>query len=179
MIKEFSISPKQQNKNASYVILSLFFLAAIFMVTYFVFDKYKGIFGLVALVFITAALTVYNKYLACKYCYEIMIDSSGVPLFLVSQAVGKKRSLLCRVMLSSITEVKRESKKERAAHKLHRGNYVYSFCPTLFPESVITIYADELNVKNEIVIEGNDDFLQLLNEYSKIAREMSESVDGQ
>lgn len=171
MISEFSVSPKPQNNVAKLLMLTMFFLTAIIFVTSSIIEKYRGVVSSFGLITLTAALLIYTKYISVKYYYEIMIDDDDTPLFLVRQTVGKRTSTLCRVELATVIRVEREDKAKCSAHKIPKGTYLYRYLPTMAPSYVIRLYISGYSAKSEILIEGNEDFSNLLSDYAKIARE--------
>ena len=132
-MKDFSVTPKPQNKNAQ-LLMSAFFLIAIIslVITVFV-DRYKGVVGLVTLGALITAILVYTKYVAVVFHYDVMCEGEDEPLFVVRQTVGKKNVTLCRVAFADITKIEKETREERRSHKTEPGTARYVYAPTMFP----------------------------------------------
>ena len=146
-------------------------IAAVLFVFSFTADKYKGIIGFVAIVFLTAALYIFTRYMAIEYYYDITL-SGGEPLFVVRQATCKRSTTMTRISLSSITDVKVENAKERKGHKAPSGYARYCYVPTFMPDKTVRITVASRYEKAEIVIEGSAEFAELILAYSREAKVM-------
>ena len=175
MIREISVHPVPQNKNAERAFLIAILLSAVGFVAYFSMDKYKGIVGTVALMILTTAILFYTKYISPEFYYDISVDSDGVPMFLVRQVIGKRQTTLCRVELADITSIVEQTAKERKAHKAGADFKSYVYTPTLMPKSTYLITVNSRYEKAELRIEATEDFASLLREYSGEARLMREA----
>ena len=170
MIKELSVRPKAQNNNSK-ILMSVFFaLAAVSLVISMLIDLYRGVVGMVAVAFLVSAILVYTKYVSISFSYDVMIDADGEPLFLVRQFVGKREVTLCRVSLADIETINRESAAERKAHITERGVQRYVYSPTLSPAVSYRLTVANRYERSEIILEGSEEFMNLLLEYSKEAR---------
>ena len=68
-------------------------------------------------------------------------------------------------------EVKYETKKDRRAHKTEKGVRKYVYAPTMFPKENYRLTVKSRYESAEIIIEGTKEFADLLENYSKEARE--------
>ncbi len=170
MIKEFSVRPKPKNNNARIAFLITVLLSAAGFVTYFFMDRYKGVVGMAALLLLVTALLFYTKYISPVFSYDITFDSANTPVFVVRQIVGKRITTLCRLDLADITEICKEGKKERKAHKAEKGVKRYIYAPTLFPPEVFRLSVKSMYERAEVIIECSDEFAALISEYSTEAR---------
>lgn len=172
MIKDFSVTPKPKNKN-SVILMCLFFAIALIslLVTVFI-DKYKGVVGMVTLAALTTAILVYTKYVAVTFHYDIVAEGMDEPLFVVRQTVGKRNVTLCRVSLADIYEIKRESAKERRAHKSPQGVARYVYTPTLSPDESYRIFVSARYEKAEIIVEISEEFKEMLTSIAVEARSL-------
>ena len=177
MIKEFSVHPKPRNKKAKLICLSEFAVAAALFITYSRVDRYRGIIGLFAIGFITAAILLYTKYISPNYYYDITFDSNEIPIFVVRQITGKRQTTLCRIDLADIVEITYESAKERKSHKRDNSAKLYVYTPTLFPPDNYRITAKNRYDSFELVVECTEDFAKLLSEYSEEARILCDSIE--
>lgn len=169
MVNDFSVHAKPSNNNAKIAFFVFLGLTAISTVVYLAIEQYKGLVGVVALIFVTLVVFVYNKYLSAQYYYDITSDSIG-NVFVVRQIIGKRQTTLCRINLSSIIKIEKEGKKERKAHKTPMQYKKYVYTPTLFPKIAYRITSVSRYEKAEIIIEVSDEFASLLSEYAKEAR---------
>ncbi len=171
MIRELSVRPVPTNKNAKVFFLGSLFLALVSLIAYFSVQRYKGIVGLFILVFLTAGILVYTKYISAQYYYDVTFDSNGVPVFVVRQVTGKRQTTLCRVDLyaiRSVTLLEGESKKR---HKAPDKAVKYVYTPTLFPNSVYAVYVKSSYEHAELMIECSEEFASLLMSYAEEARQ--------
>ena len=172
MINESTVRPKPQNNNAKIAFLVTMLLFLIGVASYMFMEKYKGIIALVAICFLTSSILFYTKYLAPIFFYDILLDSEGVPLFVVRQRVGKREVTLARIEIANIKEVKIESREERKKHKTEGGVLKYNYGPTLNPNTVCRLFHKSRYEKSEILIEVSEEYAEMLRSYSKIAGEM-------
>ena len=162
MISEFSVKAKAKNNNAKFLFFALLSAAAVTAVVYSTVELYKGVIGILALAFITAAVSVYTRYMSAEYYYEITFDYNHNPVFVVRQRVGKKDTTLCRMDLYAITEVTRQDKKERKEHKTPQGYLKYNYTPTLSPDETYLITVFSRYEKAEIRVEISEEFASLI-----------------
>ncbi len=172
MINEFSVSPRPSNNKARHLFFIFLILAATAAAIYIPITKYKGLVGVVCLLFIVAAVYVYNRYMAIKYYYDVMIDTAGTPLFIVRSVMGKRETTLSRVELSDIIGVKRLVGDEVKGHKAPDGYVRYYYNPTLSPDSVVVVTVSSRYERAEITVEANDEFVNLLSSYAAEARSL-------
>ncbi len=169
MITELTLRPKPQNKRAKYLLIAFLLGAVAFAILYSVIPNYKGVVGLVSVIFIVGAVFMYTKYIAPEYYYDITI-ADGTPLFVVRQLTGKRFTTLCRVELRSIVSIICEEARDRRTHTTPSGYVKYSYCPTLGPDLTYLITVNSRLEKAEIRIEANDEFAALLRGYAEEAR---------
>ena len=172
MIKEFSVHPKPQNSNSKIAVLIAVAVACLGFVSYFLVDRYQGIIGLFALCSLTTAILIYTKYISPEFYYDIKLEDDNTFLFVVRQVIGKRHTTLCRIDMADIISVTKETKKERRSHKSESNVRKYIYAPTLFPDKTFRITTKSRYESAEIIIEGTDEFCQMLSEYSKEAREL-------
>ena len=171
MIKDFSVTPKAQNKNAKILMCAFFVLALISVVITVFIDKYKGVVGMITLASLTTAILVYTKYVAVTFHYDIVAEGTDEPLFIVRQTVGKRNATLCRIAFADIIKVEKESRAERRAHKTPPGVARYVYTPTLSPLMSYRITVSSRYEKAEIIIEGSDELCEMLISIAQEARE--------
>ena len=172
MINESTVRPKPQNNNAKIVFLVTMLLFLLSTVGYILADKYKGIIGLVAICFLTTSILFYTKYIAPVFFYDIMLDSEGIPLFVVRQVVGKRQATLARIEIADIRDAIIETREERKNHKTPGGVLKYNYGPTLNPPMACRIFLKSRYENAEIIIEASEEYKDMLLSYANISREM-------
>lgn len=170
MIHELSVKPKQSNTKAKYTCFACAVTAVALLVVSMCVPHYRSIVGIVCLVFITAALFIYTKYLSSSYFYDITFDHVGRAVFVVRQRTGKRDSTMCRINISSIESVEEESREARRAHKVMPGTLKYNYVPTMDPDATLRIISQTASERSEIVIEASAEFAALLRDYAAIAK---------
>ena len=170
MINPHSLKLVPTNNKARSLVAILLGLTAIALVFYSRMEHYQGLVGLLAVVFICAAVFVYTKYVSPIYYYDLTDDSDGVWVFVARQVVGKRATTLCRISLHEIISVTRESAEERKAHKTPHGTRTYSYLPTLAPSVTWRITTVSPHERAEIVIEAPDEYIVFLQKYISDAK---------
>ena len=171
MFNDFSISVKSQNKKARYAFGGCLGSALIFVIVYMSIPKFQGVVGLVALAFITAAIYIYNRYVAATYSYDVTTDSVGRPVFVVRQTVGKRTATMCRIDLYGIRSIEKLDRESRRAHKTKKGILKYVYCPSLMPDVVYLISSRTSHENADVYIEATDEFVAELNKAIEHSRE--------
>ena len=176
MINELSVKTKPTNNKAKVAFYTSLTVGALGAIAYVVLRAMQvqksGLVGFIPLVALTAAVFFYNKYVSPVYYYDVTFDSTGYPLFLVRQTIGKRQSTLCRIGLSEIQKIEREDVAARRAHKTPKDHRKYAYLPTLMPTVIYRITARNRYERSEILIECSDEFASLLTAYAKEAKEM-------
>ncbi len=172
MIKEISVKPKPQNNIAKIVFSVTLALSLAAVIIYLSVDKYKGIFGFVAMLILVSAILIYTKYISPVFYYDIMLEGGEIPIFVVRQSVGKRQTTLCRIALSDIASISHETREERRKHKTQKGVMKYNYAPTMFPAEVYRITTAGKYERAEIVIEGTSEFIACLTEYVEEAKKI-------
>lgn len=132
---------------------------------------YKGIVALAGAILLVVGITVYSKYLASVYYYDITKDANGTPVFVVRQIMGKRESTLCRIDMADIISVIHETSAERRNHKTPAGYLKYVYTPTLMPKATSRLIVEGQYEKAEIVIENRL--------YAEHLLELSRSLRGE
>ena len=177
MINEFSIHAKATNNKARTAFFICFFASFALLLSANAFQKFVWVPQLLGMVLLVAAVTLYTKFLSSKYYYEIVKDTEGTPLFVVSQLIGKRMTALCRIALYEVVKIECETAEERKNHKTPAGVKKYNYVPTLFPDRVCRICTSGRHERAEIVIEVSDEIANMLSEYAKEARELAKMLE--
>ncbi len=173
MIIDFSVKAKPSNRKAKYTFAICIALAFAFFAASGFVPLYNGLVGLVGLIFLTAALTVYTKYMSAVYYYDVFTDSDGTPLFIVRQVVGKRETTLCRIGLSEVMKLEREDREARRRHKTPSDHRKFSYLPTLDPDVSYRMTTRSRYERAEILLEISDEMAEMIRKYSHLAREMT------
>ncbi len=179
MINEISVSPKPQNKSAHILCAAMMSVFAAATVLYLTLNRFKGIFGLVAIIFLTVGIMVYTRYISVKYYYDITFDAYSKAVFAVRQITGKRQTTLCCIHLSSVTSIERQTKEERRAHKTPHGVRKYNYTPTFTPELTYRISSASRLEKCEICIEITDEFADYLRSAVEEAKNLAANEDDE
>lgn len=161
-MRDFKICPKPQNRNAQYLFVSVLIAGAVAFGVSFVFDSRRGLLQLLAVCFLVTAVFVYTKYIGVSYVYEMTEDADGTPVFVICQRTGKRISTLCRVSLCDVTAIEKLTGDERRERKVRQGFVRYVYTPTLFPDTVYLMTSAGRYESSEIVLEGTDEFADML-----------------
>ena len=172
MINESTVRPKPQNNNSKIAFLVTMFFFLLCTAGYVFADKYKGVIGLVAICFLTTSILFYTKYIAPVFYYDIMMDSNGVPLFVVRQIVGKRQVTLARIEIADIRDARIETREERKKYKTPGGVLKYNYGPTLNPPMACRVFMKSRHENAELLIEVSEEYKEMLISYAKIAKEM-------
>jgi hypothetical protein len=179
MISEFTLKPKAQNKKSTYMFIAFMLGALAAVILYMNLEVYRGMVGLVAMMFIIAAIFMYTRYMAAQYFYDVAV-LGGEPLFIIRHKLGKRETTMCRVPLAHIVAVEKQDKAARRAHKTEADYTRYFYSPTLDPEITYLIVARSRYEKAEITVEANDEFAETLLRYAEYARtEYASADDGE
>lgn len=174
MIPEFTVHAKPANNKAKVAFWGLLALAALEFTAYLLMRHFEvqksGLAGVVALVFIVAAVSVYNKYIGSALYYEITRDCENTALFVVSQMIGKRKTTLCRIALYEIVRIERENRADRRAHKTPFSYRKYVYFPTLLPDVSYRFTTRSRYEQAEILVEISDELAASLLEYVKEAK---------
>ncbi|MBQ8719415.1 MAG: hypothetical protein IJY65_00065 [Clostridia bacterium] len=172
MINELSIRPKPQSKLADRVFYSLLLVAFAIIAASYLAERGRGLISLAAVIVIVAALSVYSRFMAGEYSYDITYDSQDTPLFVVRKFSGKRATTLCNVELSAIrsVDILEDGKDtERTSKEARRYNY----SPTLGKARRAKLTVKTRYESSVILIEGTDEFFALLSAYANEAREIA------
>ena len=160
----------QPSNNYARLIFSLFTAGGICLaLVSTLVPMYKGVVALLGAVLLVVGVTVYSKYLASVYYYDITKDVNGTPIFVVRQVMGKRESTLCRVNIADIVSAEHETASQRRKHKTPLGYLKYVYTPTLAPKETSRLTLNGKYENAEIVIE-NRLYAEHLLELSKMIR---------
>ncbi len=169
---EVSLHVKPTNKLANYIVYASLISAALSIGVCFFIERYQGIFGIIAMGFLTAAIFFYTKYLSAEYTYELMTDSLGMPLFIVRSRTGRRESTLARLDLYAIRNLERLSRDELKGRKSDTGVAKYTYAPTFHPDEVVLLTVRSRYERSDVIIEVPREFEALLEDSIEKARQM-------
>ncbi len=170
MINEISVKPKPQNNNAKIIFSITLIASALIFVTSMIIPVYKGIVGFVGMLGLVSSILIYTKYISPEFRYDVTFDRDERAVFIVRQLIGKRETTLCRIFLSDIVKLDRETREQQKGHKTEKGTALYNYNPTVMPDVVYRITALCEGERSEIVIELSDEIAQLFSSYVSEAR---------
>lgn len=138
---------------------------------------YKGVVGTAGLISLVTAILMYTKYVSVTFYYDVLTAGLEEPLFVVRQLVGKREVTLARVALADIVDIKRETAKERRAHKRTNTTALYVYAPTLSPSVSYRMLVRSYSERSEIILEGSDEFFEKLIELAREAKALRQEQD--
>ena len=154
MITEMS-SKMQPSNNYARLIFAFFTAGGISLSLLSTFiPRFSGLVALCGAVMLVVAVTVFSRYVASVYYYDITYDYKGTPIFVVRQMTGKRQSTLCRIDIADIVNVEVENAKQRRAHKTPTGYMKYNYSPTLWAKETSRLTVEGKYEKSEIIIEN-------------------------
>ena len=169
MITEFTLRPTAQNKKSVYLFIAFVIGAVAAVIVYMNLEKYRGTVGIVAMMFVVAAIYMYTRYMAAQYFYDVTVISD-TPLLIIRHKLGRRETTMCRIELSAILSVERQTKEDRKNHKTPHDYARYTYSPTLDPEITYLVTSRTRYEKAEITLEANDEFAATLMRYAELAR---------
>ena len=101
-ISEFTYRPKANKKPAVALFGTLLAICAFFVIYSMLTLRYRGVIGLVAVVFLCWALYVYARYIGAEYAYAVVIDSEDTAQLIITKIIGKRVTTLASFPLYSI-----------------------------------------------------------------------------
>ncbi len=179
MIREFFTKTKSSNNKARFAFIASLSGAFLLIMISTLIPLYKGLVSLVGISLLSVALVIYTKYIAAVYYYDIIYGSDNLPLFVVRQQTGKKYTTLCSIALHEITQIDKETAKQRREHKTPFEMKKYSYLPTIDPAESYRITTVGRYQQAEILIECSEEFAEVLRSYVKEAKENVISNDDE
>ncbi|MBQ7363783.1 MAG: hypothetical protein IJW48_04980 [Clostridia bacterium] len=175
---EISVHVKPTNKLANYIVYASLISAALCIGVCFFIESYQGIFGIIAMAFITAAIFFYTKYLSAEYIYDLLTDRDGLPLFIIRSRTGRRETTLARLDLYAIRKLERLTREELKGRKSDTGVTKYTYAPTFRPAEAVLLTVRSRYERSDVIIEAPKEFTDLLSRSADLAREMY-SEDGE
>lgn len=179
MISEFTLKPKPQNKKSVYMFIAFMLGAVATVILYIKLVPYRSVIGILAMMFVIAAVFMLTRYMAAEYFYDVTVND-GEPLFIIRHKLGKRETVMCRIPLRDIVSVEKQDKEKRRMHRTPEDYTRYFYSPTLDPEITYLIVARSRYEKAEITVEADDEFAEILLRYAAFARtEYGVAEDGE
>lgn len=161
---DFTLRPKPQNKRSVYLFIAFAIGAVAFTILYLTIGQYRGLVGLVAMMFVVAAVFMYTRYMAAEYYYDVIV-SDDTPIFVIRHKLGRREVTMCRIEMRHIVSIERQTKEDRKAHVTPKEYARYTYSPTVDPEITYLIITSSRTEKAEITIEANEEFAATLSAY--------------
>jgi len=143
-----------------------------------------GFFGLAAILFVASAIdglplpwlfqtlavaaivpmiTVYSLCLSRDYTYTVQARKDAAPDFIITEHVGKRSQVVCRISVASVQRVEPLTKEtKRAPEKSREGRQYFSYTGVLFDERQCYVYAEECDTALLLRICADDTLFSLL-----------------
>ena len=170
MTGDFSVRPKAQNNNAKilmwagYIIGFLSACASCFAGSA---SRYTIIIAAIGFIL---GLVVHTKFVAVELYYDVITDGVEEPMFVVRYKTGRRVTTMCNISLADVVSVTAETSSERKAHKREREVGLYNFSPTLFPEKTYRMCVRSVHGKNDLILEGSEEYFQKILELVEQAK---------
>lgn len=160
----YEYAPQFVKKKEKRLCYGLFGLAAVL----FVASAIDGLpfpwgFQIAALAALVPTLVIYSLTLSRSYTYRIVSDVREVPDLIVTERVGKRVQVVCRISLSSVQRVvpvTRETKRE--LERRGGGRQYFSYTGVLFDGSQYYVCAEECDTPLLLRICADDTLRALL-----------------
>ena len=166
---EFTLHVKPSNKNASYVTAASLVSSALSVGVCFFIDRYRGIFGLLAMIFFTVALIFYTKYTAQEYAYDLTSDSEGMPILVIRSKTGRRITTLLRLDLYAVRKLERLTREELRKRKTDTGVMKYVYTPSFLPSEVLLLTVRSHYERADVIIEAPKEFEEILSKSAERA----------
>ena len=174
MISELSMHVVPKNKNGTVAFLISMSAGVILTVISGRLEAYRGVVGLVGLVFFAVALYIYVRYVVREYYYDITV-ADGEPLLVVRQFIGKRGTVMCRISLVDVEKVEfltrstlRET-SDKLPTEFKKFNYTVALAPIVY---VVRLTVCSRYEKSLITLEGGRELAELLEKYVSEAKGM-------
>lgn len=166
----YEYTPKTDKKKEKLIFLGLLVIAAIFYVgSLLPFMPFPAVFQFVAFAALAVAIVVVSKFMICHYVYRIEPSETspdGGMDFVITECVGKRKTVVCRVERSaivSVTPITRENKKALA--DLHRGKDVYRYMGEMFAENRYLVKIEQYGAELYIYILSDEGLLTAISNH--------------
>lgn len=156
----YELFPKKTNNKAALAVFLLFAGAFALMLTTVAFPSipFPWVIQLLAVILLVPAILLVPRYLIRSYIYRIISTESGADLT-VTETSGKKRTVVCRVALSKIAEVRTVSSLSEVRGQKKR---IFDYRPDLMPDKSILILSTEGDEEAYICLAYDDRLFEIL-----------------
>ena len=177
-IIEFTFRPKTDGKRPLPTVLLIAALSAVLMVVSANIPMYKGVVSLGAVVGICASLYLAMRYIMSDLIYTVYGSGEQTPAqLMIYRAMGRRESLMYRLDLADIKDIKVINKSDKTAHAPTRGATKLNFCPNFNPDSYYLLIAKSTDVDIEMKLEITPEVRTRLLAYAEIARNMKRAEE--
>lgn len=167
----FTYNAKSDKRRAYPLFFTILLVSGILVVLSVTASLYKGIISLAAVVGLTAAVLIYQRYITGDYGYVVTDGGEDGAVLLVTKRIGKRVSTMVYLPLYAIISIQKFTNIEIKQRKTPKTTKKYNFAPTFSPDSVHIVSARTPNGDFEIVLECIDEVAARLVEYSHYAKE--------
>lgn len=173
-MKEYEYIPQKNHTRLNGIIIILIALAAALFMTSIVFPEipfrwvlqFLGIISLVGVVFII------TRYVAKSFVYTVLVNDDGARDLTVCELTnGKKRTTVCRIAISNITEAyllypersdDRIKEKELSANARSERRKSFDYCHDIKASPVCILLAEECGEPLLIKLSPDDTLFEYL-----------------
>ena len=170
---DFTYRPKTDGKRILPTVLVIAALSAVLVVLSATLPYYRGVVSLIAVIGICVSLYLAMRYIMSDFVYTVYTGGSETPpLLLIYRRMGRRESLMCRVELAMLCEIKQVAKAQKNAHAPDPNAQKFNFCPNFSPDSYYVLIARGREVNMELSLEITPEVSERLLSYAEIARQM-------
>ena len=167
----FTYNIKADKRRAYPLFFTVLFISGILVVLSVTAPSYRGLISLGAVVGLTAAVMIYQRYITSDYGYVVTDGGEDGAVFLVTKRVGKRISTMVYLPLYAVTSIQKFTNTELKQRKSAKVTKRYNFAPTFGADVVYMISARTPNGEFEIILECIDEVAARLSEYAQYAKE--------
>lgn len=161
--------PKKKPKKAALTTTLTLVIAIVLYVVGEIVGKYKMLFGLPALILMSAGLMVLSRYLLCDHKYVLSgIENRGAESgFSIIKVSGSREAALAHFDVISIYAIEHRMGAKAFEAKHGKVDKIYNYCSNLRPTDICSMAIEFNGKKILFLIEADDAF------FSAIKNEMA------
>ena len=163
---ELHMRVRPQNSYAKVIFFVFFGLSIASFGASYAMQSYRWILQFLSLLCLVSAILMYTKFISCIYHYDLLPAEDASAIFVVRQTVGRRTTVLCRVELAQITEIRRQTGREARREKRPFNRRLYVYTPSFLPGVVYRMTVVNRYESADILIEGEEPFIDALRAYA-------------
>ena len=156
----YQFQPERKNKISSILLLAFGIAALVLVALSVALSKYQGLLQLVAAIFLSADIFIFHMYFRRAFIYRVASsrDEDELPIFTVSEVVGKNSTVLCRFSLDDLVKVEKYSKKIKKGLGKH-----YNYCIDIAPCDAYVLFFESGGQREAIILSPDEKLLSIFN----------------